>query len=78
MKIKTLVAVLFLSAGATSVAAQDATSICIPNSSVSHEAVRAGNFKDAYAPWKASVGNLSHTSLLYFYGRFYNFGGLDG
>jgi len=51
MKIKTLVAVLFLSAGATSVAAQN-DSICIPNSSVSHEAVKAGNFKDAYAPWK--------------------------
>ena len=51
MKIKTLMAVLFLSAGATSVMAQS-DSICIPNSSVSHEAVKAGNFKDAYAPWK--------------------------
>ena len=38
MKIKTLMAVLFLSAGATSVMAQS-DSICIPNSSVSHEAV---------------------------------------
>ena len=51
MKIKTLVAVLFLSAGATSVAAQN-DSICNPSSSVSHEAVKVGNFKDAYAPWK--------------------------
>lgn len=51
MKIKTLVAVLFLSAGATSVMAQN-DSICKSNSSVSHEAVKAGNFKDAYAPWK--------------------------
>ena len=50
MKIKTLMAVLFLSAGATSVMAQS-DSICIPNSSVSHEAVKAGN--------------LSYTSLLY-------------
>ena len=52
MKIKTLVAMLFLSAGATTVVAQDATN-CNSNSSISHEAVRAGNFKDAYTPWKA-------------------------
>ncbi len=51
MKIKTLVAMLFLSAGATTVVAQDATN-CNSNSSISHEAVRAGNFKDAYTPWK--------------------------
>ena len=44
MKIKTLVAMLFLSAGATTVVAQDATN-CNSNSSISHEAVRAGNFK---------------------------------
>mgnify|MGYP000544789293 CR=1 FL=1 len=43
MKIKTLVAMLFLSAGATTVVAQDAN--CNSNSSISHEAVRAGNFK---------------------------------
>ena len=49
MKIKTLVAMLFLSAGATTVVAQDATN-CNSNSSISHEAVRAGNFKDAYTP----------------------------
>lgn len=64
MKIKTLMAVLFLSAGATSVMAQS-DSICIPNSSVSHEAVKAGNFKDAYAAVEDCVGNLSYTSLLY-------------
>ena len=52
MKIKTLVAMLFLSAGATTVVAQDASN-CNSNSSISHEAVRAGNFKDAYTPcWK--------------------------
>ena len=45
MKIKTLVAMLFLSAGATTVVAQDATN-CNSNSSISHEAVRAGNFKE--------------------------------
>ena len=36
MKIKTLVAMLFLSAGATTVVAQDATN-CNSNSSISHE-----------------------------------------
>ena len=51
MKIKTLVAMLFLSAGATTVVAQDASN-CNSNSSISHEAVRAGNFKDAYTTWK--------------------------
>ncbi|MDR0893380.1 MAG: tetratricopeptide repeat protein [Mediterranea sp.] len=52
MKIKTLVALLILSAGTTTVVAQDAND-CNSNSSISHEAVRAGNFKDAYLPWKA-------------------------
>ena len=56
MKIKTLVAMLFLSAGATTVVAQDASN-CNSNSSISHEAVRAGNFKDAYTPWKAVLEN---------------------
>lgn len=50
MKIRTLLTMLLLSAGATTMVAQD--DICIPNSSVSHEAVKAGNFKDAYGPWK--------------------------
>ncbi len=50
MKIKTLVAVLLLSGGVTSAFAQ--TEDCNKNSSISHEEVRAGNFKDAYLPWK--------------------------
>lgn len=50
MKIKTLVAVLLLSGGVTSAFAQ--TEDCNKNSSISHEAVKAGNFKDAYLPWK--------------------------
>ena len=50
MKIKTLVAVLLLSGGVTSAFAQ--TEDCNKNSSISHESVRAGNFKDAYLPWK--------------------------
>ena len=50
MKIKTLVAVLLLSGGVTSAFAQ--TEDCNKNSSISHEAVRANNFKDAYLPWK--------------------------
>lgn len=56
MKIKTLVAMLFLSAGATTVMAQDDAN-CNSNSSISHEAVKAGNFKDAYTPWKAVLEN---------------------
>lgn len=51
MKIKTLVAVLLLSGGVTSTFAQ--TENCNSDSSISHEAVRAGNFKDAYAPCMA-------------------------
>lgn len=50
MKIKTLVAVLLLSGGVTSAFAQ--TEDCNKNSSISHEAVGANNFKDAYLPWK--------------------------
>lgn len=50
MKIKTLLTVLLFSAAATTAVAQD--DVCIPNSSVSHEAVKAGNFKEAYGPWK--------------------------
>lgn len=56
MKLKTLVAVLLVSAGTTTVMAQDDTN-CNSNSSISHEAVRAGNFKDAYLPWKAVLEN---------------------
>ncbi|MCD8184330.1 MAG: tetratricopeptide repeat protein [Bacteroides sp.] len=50
MKIKTLVAVLLLSGGVTSTFAQSG---CNANSSISHEAVRAKNYKDAYAPCMA-------------------------
>lgn len=55
MKIKTLVAVLLLSGGVTSAFAQ--TEDCNKNSSISHEAVKAGNFKDAYLPWKEVLKN---------------------
>lgn len=49
MKMKMFVAALFLSLGASSAIAQE----CNANSSISHEAVRAGNYKDAYAPCMA-------------------------
>jgi tetratricopeptide (TPR) repeat protein len=61
MKIKTLAAMLFLLAGTMNVVAQDD---CNANSSISHEAVRAGNFKDAYIPWRAV---LDKCPLLRFY-----------
>ena len=48
--LKSLVAVLLLSGGVTSTFAQ---SDCNANSSISHEAVRAKNYKDAYAPCMA-------------------------
>lgn len=57
MKIKTLVAVLLLSGGVNSAFAQ--TEDCNKNSSISHEAVKAGNFKDAYLPWKAVLKDCS-------------------
>ena len=47
MKIKTLVAVLLLAGGATGAYAQND---CKANSSISHEAAKAKNWKDAYAP----------------------------
>lgn len=53
MKIKMLIAALLFSGGATHVFAQ--AEDCNKNSSISHEAVRAGNFKDAYLPWKAVI-----------------------
>ena len=65
MKIKTLVAVLLLSGGATSTFAQ--TENCNSNSSISHEAVRAGNFKDAYAPCMAVLKDCPYTAVLYIY-----------
>ncbi|MBQ8672821.1 MAG: hypothetical protein IJ511_02015 [Bacteroides sp.] len=50
MKIRTLVAAVFLAVGATSTYAQND---CKANSSISHEAVKAGSLKDAYAPCMA-------------------------
>lgn len=51
MKMRMLVVTLLLSAGVMNTFAQDASN-CTVNSSISHEAVRAGNYKDAYEPWK--------------------------
>lgn len=51
MKIKALVAAVLLTSGVGSVYAQ--TENCNANSSISHEAVRAKNYKDAYAPCMA-------------------------
>ncbi|WP_300695046.1 hypothetical protein [uncultured Bacteroides sp.] len=53
MKIRTLAAVLLLSGGVTSAFAQ--TEDCNKNSSISHEAVKGNNFKDAYLPWKEVI-----------------------
>ena len=50
MKIKMLVAALLLTGGVTSTFAQED---CNANSSISHEAVNAKNYKDAYAPCMA-------------------------
>ncbi|MDE6348196.1 MAG: hypothetical protein K2L60_06020 [Bacteroides sp.] len=50
MKIKTLAAVLLLSGGVSSTFAQED---CNRNSSISHEAVNAKNYKDAYEPCMA-------------------------
>lgn len=47
---KTLVVALLLSTGVISSFAQ--SNPCNTNSSISHEAVKANNFKDAYEPWK--------------------------
>ncbi len=57
MKKKPLVIfLLLLAVGATTVDAQT-DSICNSNSSISHEAVRAGNYKDAYLPWRVVLEN---------------------
>lgn len=62
MKIKAITAVLLLSAGMMSVSAQEEN--CNANSSISHEAVKAGNYKDAYEPWKAVI---TYCPLLRYY-----------
>lgn len=56
MKLKTLLATALLFAGTITVLAQN-DSICTSGSSVSHEAVKSGNFKDAYLPWKTVLEN---------------------
>ena len=56
MKFKNLLAIALLSAPVVAVVAQD-DNVCIPNSSVAREAVKAGNFKDAYEPWKVVIEN---------------------
>ncbi|MDR0972443.1 MAG: hypothetical protein LBM61_00470, partial [Prevotellaceae bacterium] len=50
MKLKLFATVVLLAAGAMTISAQEG---CDQNSSLSHEYVKAGNFKDAYEPWKA-------------------------
>lgn len=57
MKMKMFIAGLFLLGGTSGVLAQNTDSICNTNSSISHEAVKAGNFKDAYLPWKEVLKN---------------------
>lgn len=54
MKIKELLAVGLLLLGTSAVSAQ-VDENCLSNSSISHESVKAGNFKDAYAPWKEVI-----------------------
>ena len=54
MKIKKLLAVGLLLLGTSAVSAQ-VDENCLSNSSISHESVKAGNFKDAYAPWKEVI-----------------------
>ncbi|MDR1004677.1 MAG: hypothetical protein LBL97_06710 [Prevotellaceae bacterium] len=50
MKMKTLMVAVLLIGGAATVTAQED---CNANSSISTEAVKAGNYQDAYLPWKA-------------------------
>jgi tetratricopeptide (TPR) repeat protein len=57
-----VITLLLLAGGATNVFAQ--SDKCNANSSVSHEAVKAGNYKDAYLPWKEV---LKECPLLRFY-----------
>lgn len=66
MKMKMLATALFIAVGSvTSAFAQEDP--CLTNSSVSHEAVRAGSFKDAYLPWK-EVMKSCPTLRYYTYG----------
>lgn len=57
MKRGIVLTTIFLGLGLGSAVAQDTnnSSSCTSNSSISHEAVRAGNFKDAYKPWQEVI-----------------------
>ncbi len=56
MKITKLFVVLLLLIGGTNtLSAQEMDKECLSNSSISHEAVKAGNYKDAYKPWKEVI-----------------------
>lgn len=54
MKISKLLAVVLLLISASTVSAQ-VDEKCLSNSSISHESVKAENYKDAYAPWKEVI-----------------------
>ena len=62
MKIRTLITVLFVALAMNSFAQDE--SACRANSSIAREAVKVGNFKDAYKPWRAV---LDECPLLRFY-----------
>ena len=65
MKIKMLTALLLsLFLGSSLLMAQDVDKECISSSSISHEAVKSENYKDAYEPWKVVMKNCP---LLRFY-----------
>ena len=55
MKMKMFLAAIALMGSAGVAMAQN--SDCNSNSSVAREAVKAGNFKDAYEPWKVVIEN---------------------
>ncbi|MDD4055135.1 MAG: hypothetical protein PHG42_04985, partial [Bacteroides sp.] len=67
MKTKMLTAILLLVMFLGSVplmAQEEVDKECISNSSISHEAVKSENYKDAYKPWKSV---LSSCPLLRYY-----------
>lgn len=52
MKIKTLIVALLLSVGFSATSMAQVDEKCLSNSTISHEAVKANLFKDAYLPWQ--------------------------
>jgi len=52
MKMKTLIVALLLSVGYSATAVAQVDEKCLSNSTVSHEAVKAKLYKDAYLPWQ--------------------------